>query len=877
MKRVCLCSILVFCILAGGSFESRAVSQDDLVDQCPQADKYRLQRSFYFANLKEVVKAPQFKEEVKTRFVELASDKKWRRQAAISALALAGNLELFERLLAEGDSDGIATYASNYLRADGNLCIDPKIEKTIIRYFHDARFSRAFLKFFHKNLYSSRALFETLTPVQFEADNPDQYAPMVKALCATRLAGLGQEMLAIGKSALPHTTPVQKRVMPEVHQSLIRYFASQQLPVFSYFRSVLAAEPRSEAVVYFQNSYAQTRVAIYQALAQYHDEESFSLFLEQLGELSREPWGPFYVNDLHQLLIHLKVHPLFQEKKDKVIPLVSKILATPSLPGLSGFMPPRERAGEPEFYDQQVRKEVYVFLVDIDSKAAVSLLLDELASLVMRPTDDFSGSVINALLQGLVSLSEDTPVDVVRLLDIIDTVKVQGEMLQVVEILGRHPHPAGFSFVLNQFGRSFSEQDAKAELVSQNQIAARLFDNLLQFSAPEYLTQTRNTIDALFLKEMLTEERYIQMSGALAVLLGEVSPTYLAVLEAKKKDKEANRQQELVAAQARWRQEMVEEYVRQSSEEGIAANIEALAKFGSDAKKAGYWLIRVGKPILPQAHVALAEPSVSPELKMQLIVVLGEIGDVSSVPFIISAAQIEPVNTMVLKDAFLSLARIPQTQEATSFAQKWLAIQESSSRAKMSALVYFASHRDRQAGVWSRKFSSQGNEPPLRAAALYLGAMLGEKDIIGAIMQMLAKNQNQAIGHVLWRGLAEITNNKEFKDAMRTLQAKESEELSQIGQYVRFRNSEGQEKIGLAEELFTAKSPYYAESAIEFLLEIKEFGILAKYFEKKEPFVMSLEMGLYMSTVAQRIFSEARRQGYSVEEKDGKIHFRFVN
>jgi hypothetical protein len=367
------------------------------------------------------------------------------------------------------------------------------------------------------------------------------------------------------------------------------------------------------------------------------------------------------------------------------------------------------------------------------------------------------------------------------------------------------------------------------------------------------------------------------MSGALAVLLGEVSPTYLAVLEAKKKDKEANRQQELVAAQARWRQEMVEEYVRQSSEEGIAANIEALAKFGSDAKKAGYWLIRVGKPILPQAHVALAEPSVSPELKMQLIVVLGEIGDVSSVPFIISAAQIEPVNTMVLKDAFLSLARIPQTQEATSFAQKWLAIQESSSRAKMSALVYFASHRDRQAGVWSRKFSSQGNEPPLRAAALYLGAMLGEKDIIGAIMQMLAKNQNQAIGHVLWRGLAEITNNKEFKDAMRTLQAKESEELSQIGQYVRFRNSEGQEKIGLAEELFTAKSPYYAESAIEFLLEIKEFGILAKYFEKKEPFVMSLEMGLYMSTVAQRIFSEARRQGYSVEEKDGKIHFRFVN
>lgn len=36
---------------------------------------------------------------------------------------------------------------------------------------------------------------------------------------------------------------------------------------------------------------------------------------------------------------------------------------------------------------------------------------------------------------------------------------------------------------------------------------------------------------------------------------------------------------------------------------------------------------------------------------------------------------------------------------------------------------------------------------------------------------------------------------------------------------------------------------------------------------------MSLEMKIYMSSVAQRIFSEARRQGYHLEKKEGEIHF----
>lgn len=870
MKRV---FFVVFFILIGGPLQGWAISRDALVQHCPQADKYRLQRSFYFSNLKEVVRAPQSPEEVQARFAELVAVEKWRRQAAISSLALAGNIDLFKQLLAEGDSDGMTTYAGNYLRRDGNLCIDPQIEKAIVHHFHDPRFSRPFLSFFHKNLYAGRAFFETLTPLSFDPDNPDQYGRIVKALCATNLAGLEKQLLAIGMAALPHETPTQKRVMPGVHQSLIGYLGRQKAPAFSYFRAVLAMEPRSEEVVYFQKSYAQTRFSLYQALSNYPGDESFVILLEQLAELIREPWGPFYSNDLTQICTHIKVHTLFRAKTDEVLLLLAQILTTPSLPDQVGFIAPRETAGEPEFYDQQIRQQVYALLTEIDSEAAGVLLLDELAGLVQRPVNESNMLLLGSVHQALAALSRETFLDISRLIDLADQLPEQFQRFRLAEIISRHPQPEGYDFVMEQFEMSFPDREFGVERGGHPQATALFFDLLLQFSKPKYLLQTRAKIDALFMAERLVEERYRQMSTALEELLGEESPTYLALLEAKKEEKKERQRQELAAAQLRWRQEMADELVRQKSEEGVAANIKALSQFSGEAKTAAYWLIRVGKPVLPQVHAALGDPEANIEWKMQLMIVLAEIGDPSSTGPIIAAAKTEPANTMLLKDAFLSLARIPQTGEAIAFAKEWLEDVNSSSQQKISALAYFASHRDQQALVWSRKFSSSDRDPSLRAVALYLGAMLAEQEIKGQIVEMLAINKDRAIAHILWRGLAEITSYEEFKKVVDKVRPGETSELKQIEQYVRFRNSEGREKVKSAEKLLRFKTPLYSETAIDFLLGSKEFPILAGFFEKKEPYTMSLEMGLYVSSVAQRIFSEARRRGYRIEEKEGEIHF----
>ena len=161
----------------------------------------------------------------------------------------------------------------------------------------------------------------------------------------------------------------------------------------------------------------------------------------------------------------------------------------------------------------------------------------------------------------------------------------------------------------------------------------------------------------------------------------------------------------------------------------------------------------------------------------------------------------------------------------------------------------------------------------MRATALYLSAMLGEKKAAKQIVAMLKEEPEKGVAHILWRGLAEFSSHKEYLKIVNKLKPDETEETKQIELYIRYRESSGTEKRELAEKLLAAQTPLYAEAAIKFLLKERAFDILGKHFQGEGPYDMSLEMLLYVSAVAQRIFVEARRQGYSIEEKEGKIVF----
>lgn len=54
-----------------------------------------------------------------------------RKEEAVAALALAGNIDAFQRLLVPGESSLLRAYARYYRNRDGSRCLDPAIEEAI--------------------------------------------------------------------------------------------------------------------------------------------------------------------------------------------------------------------------------------------------------------------------------------------------------------------------------------------------------------------------------------------------------------------------------------------------------------------------------------------------------------------------------------------------------------------------------------------------------------------------------------------------------------------------------------------------------------------------------------------------------------------------
>lgn len=867
MKRLLPCIVLLILLPLLPINSARAVDGDGAESLCPPADKYRLQRTFYMTTLKEVVRAPTSQAEVRASFEALASPLKGRRRAALVGLALAGNLELFDRLLRAADVDGLALYAEHYLNADNTLCVDARIEAALVDQLTTERFRPALLAFFKKNLYSSRPLFAALVQRFHDRRNLEEAGPLVRALCATRLSGLEEELLAIAEAAMPHDSPARKRLMPAVHQGLIAYFGAQRLPVFSYFRELLAAEPRHEQVVYFQQGYARNRFAIYEALARQGSADSFALLGEQLQEVAHQAWGPFLSNELVHLFDNLKAHPLFADKGPALVPLLAQILATPSLPHQPGYQAPWEQAGAAALYDEKIRLAIYDLLAAIDLQSGAELLVDELTALVERPEDEWRHRLIKGLLGALAAHSQGSEGVVARLVALGRASPDQVPVLGLAEVMVGQPEEVGFRFLLDRFGDALRQGIALGEeAVDSMSLAARLFEVLRAFPAPHYLVRLQQGVADLYVEGVLPPEGHERLVTLLCRQLGEEPGTCRELIREAAEARESRRQQELTAARERWRREMAEEYGRRSSAAGIAANIAALAKQDDASGRAFYWLVRVGAPVLPQVHGALLDVDTERGVKARLLQVLAEIGAVASAEIIVEAVQQAGADQTLISQALLALAKIPATAAGRDFVEACLASEAGDVREKMAALAYFAHHQDRHGLVWSRKFSAPPAEPRLRAAALYLGARLADRQVREQIVAMLKSHRQQAIQDVLWLALAELVGPEDFAALVERLAPRRNHVLNQVEQYVQFRHASGALKVELAEKLLTADTPFYSERTILFLLKEGHAAVLARYMERYGEYEMALEMVLYRSTVARRIYVESRRHGYRIEE-----------
>lgn len=869
--RISVLRGLLFLILVSVNISGHAESVASTDKLCPQASD-RTSRTLNYGNLKKRITAATSKNEIREQFRLLDNPAKEQRYAAIMALALAGNIELFTGFVAKRDRDGLSNYAFNYLNSDGTRCLDPVIEKILIQHHQEAWLQRSLQGFFPRNLYRSKELFKAFLAVAYQPDNPQDYRRYARALTSTNLPGIESQILQKARGLLDHTTPRQKSNLPAIHQTFIKYFARRHYtPAVDYMIQVLQAESRNEPKQYFLHQYAATRNIIYRELEQIPSKQTNTIYLAELAKLAKQPWDALYSNELHQLLKYAVKADTTSSYQAALLKQLVHILQIPSLPGQTGYVDRRQnKSGSPAYFDYLIRKDVYKRMAEIGSHAAANALMDELQkvqqSSISQNRDTHTVTLIGVLLE----FSPTENVDVARLIQQVRQLPTETRAGYQLALIKRYFHPNNVELFFTVLDEMFDPETEPAA-ISNDRTKYATIDLLMQQKNAAIDAQLRERLDKYHQAGSLNENKYLHYVRQLNDRLGDESPVYRTLMAEKARAQQQRQRVKAEKYRQAQQQKMQALYDQHASPDGIRKDIQALSHFGSEARQAGYWLVRVGPAILPYAHKALHDPASNAKLKMQLMTVLGEIGDLSSTPHIIATAQTYQDNAYIYQNAFLALSKIPQTQQARAFADSLLSGNHSA-LSQRSALVWYAQHRDQSASHWARKYSEPTVSEELRYAALYLAARLNLEHTQANIKQELLFDSDRTRRRNLLRALAEVASVDDFKSIAK--QSKIAQHLRRDYEIhllaCRFRHADGKNKLAIAKQLLEKRDPVYKREVIRYLIKQQLTEVLSNYLGLNNRYGLSSEMVLQISPTAQLVFSEARRLGYQLKvSEDG--------
>ncbi|KPK50365.1 MAG: hypothetical protein AMS22_12270 [Thiotrichales bacterium SG8_50] len=839
---------------------------------CPPATD-RLGRTVHYGNLNKTISAPKTQDEIQEQFQLLADQDKDQRYAAIMALALAGNLELFDQLVQQRDRDGLFIYASNYVNADGSRCLDARLEQELLDHHREPWLQRTLQVFFPKNRYQRQALFEEFLSVPYDPNQPAEYQRYARALTATNLTGVEPAILRKARGLLMHETPKQKNNLPVIHQEFIQYFSRRgYAPAVAYVGEVLKVEPRDEPVEHFRYQYIATRNLAYRALRQLPSAHTNAIYLEELGTLSQQPWDALFSSELHALLENAVTVNSDEAYQSALVQQLVQVMQTPSLPGQPGYLDRRkDKRGAPAYHDYQVRKEIYARLGQLGSTAAANALLDEWQRVRESDSEQNRAVLVISLIGVFLEFPEPGNVDAARLIQQARQLPTDIRVSYLLAFMQRYDHPGNVELFFSMLdGLFIPEREPVA--IGNEQTEKVLIERLMQRDDRAIDAELRHRLDDYYALGHLAQTKYLRYAQPLNERLGDESPVYLALMAERQRQQQLRKRE----AEEQYRQELKQQaqalFERNASPEGIRNNIQALSEFGSEARQAGYWLVRVGADVLPYAHEALGDPASNAKLKMQLTTVLGEIGDVRSTSPIITSARAAPRNSYVYQNAFLALGQIPQTPEARVFADSVLSA-DYPAFAQRSALAYYAQHRDDSAAHWAREFSALEVSEELRYAGLYLAARLGLPGTVAPIKHELLSDPDRSRRRVLLRSLAEVAEVATYDEI-----ASQTGVLQQLRQdYERlrlvcqFRYGTTEDKARLAEPLLRNSDPVYGREVIRFLVSQRRADILSDYLGLNRFSGLPPEMVIRMSPMSAMIISEARRQGYRVEATDNGL------
>jgi hypothetical protein len=513
-------------------------------------------------------------------------------------------------------------------------------------------------------------------------------------------------------------------------------------------------------------------------------------------------------------------------------------------------------------------------LTQSGTDAAGIALIKELNRLVKIQKSKSSHTLKVHILNKLLNLPSTVKLDIPEFMKAVPELDERTRILIVPQILAKHPHPEGHAYLLSMlefivaYGEEYKMYYGQDHRAGYNQ----MISTLLLFDKAEYLFSTHLKVEELFEQGKLDEDLYVTSSKQLNSLIGNESPMFTRLMERREAEEKARKRQIAKEKEAEWMKPFEEKIADNMSHEGIRRNIKVLSRYGSGAKNASKWLIIAGDDILPYAHEALRDPESSPEFKVQIINILGAIGDKRSIKPIIETAHQMKETAQVYKYAFLALAKMPMTEASFAFAREQLEL-EREPIVHASALIYFAIRKDQRALKWAKKYSSSDAEPRVRNAALYLSARLGDKDAVETILVSLKNETKRSEQEILLRSLAELTSPEEFQRLTGKLEiSKDSKHYKNTLWISEFRNATDDKKSVYAEKLIDSSVLWDRREGVRYLIKENQEEILRKYLLTDPRVELPFTLEAMQSPVGLLIIVEARKMGYRIEQTDGDIN-----
>lgn len=290
----------------------------------------------------------------------------------------------------------------------------------------------------------------------------------------------------------------------------------------------------------------------------------------------------------------------------------------------------------------------------------------------------------------------------------------------------------------------------------------------------------------------------------------------------------------------------------------LAKDIEALKSFHGVGKTAAGRLVERGDEMVPRLVEALRSPEANEQQRVQIITVLGEIGDIGAVQPLIDVVRNHPQWLAERKEALFALSFLPRTEASSEFSRQVLDNEDEHPRIRRTALVYLAQQRDPSGSAYVEKFRSHSNVE-LRGVALYLGARLGDLSVKDPSFELLALPAPRSIREPLLLGLAEVADPGEIERRVPRYLKGTKEYVSAL-RYARFRTGTATQRSELAREMLDAGSFVEKHIAAKFILDEQGAEALAE--------LAGLEVRPDIRAVMRHTL---RRAGYRVTQEKSRM------